>query len=204
MLTQSNLISNTVSTLDDARQKLQQNLTANLNQTGYFSKLNNSVTSVLDSINKLQQKANEQGIDTTNCTHNLTSDVAKLTVNFTTRLGDCPITIAAKGLQMINDDIAYINNIGNLTAGLPKVIQDCKMKLPCLASVIGKYTVTIGTAPVKIAAMATTATTYASTLQTNLGLCATNASFASIAETTIWGNNMTQCIVSRISNSTQN
>lgn len=166
------------------------------------SALNNTLKGIYDGIANLQKNASDQGVDTSDCTKTVSTDIATFTTDYMVGLADCPINIAAKGINMVNNDILYVYSISNLTISLPKTITDCQWKPGCLLPLVANYTAVIAGAPVKFTAMVTEVTTYTTTLQTQIAYCLASTSASTVAAATSWGLNITGCIGQEMINKT--
>lgn len=172
--------------------------TANASNANVLQFVNQTASTVMNSINTLTNTASASGINITNCTENNSEEMTDLSLNFAKGLINCPINEANKGLAMIDRDVQYIYDLGNTTLNLPTMVTNCNVNARCLASILGKYTITIAQAPVKISLMITEVTTYVNMIQTNLGICAVGSTFASLSDVTTWGVNKTICISNQI------
>lgn len=143
-------------------------------------------------------------MDLSGCYKNTPYDVLGLAAYFVANMSVCIISKANEGLTMINDDIAYISNIANITTGAPVSLDAClamsnkTASFNCVRKLVVSISTTLVNAPMTVTNMVNNAYTFVNLFPTTLTVCATNTTFAAAVDGASIGLGVTSCIAGKI------
>lgn len=108
----------------------------------------------------------------------------------------CPVDQANRGLKLINDGVAYISFMTNLTTIIPISVDGCysrKDTRKCLIDLVAETSKTIVEAPGKIVKFSTSTKLFMDQFSIFMAICFVDATFAAQAQTMQYGIDVTAC-----------
>lgn len=164
----------------------------------------NTLNSIISAVNKIVKLATSRGVNPNTCTDQTMDKLLRVGMDFGVGVAACPVTEAKKIITMINNDIAYITDLFNLTRNTQRALNSCMgvkklaNQVTCVSNYLGTTSTKILNVPVTVISMVSAGYASSSNYPVNVAVCATNSSFASLGNANLLAVDITKCITKKV------